>query len=378
MNWIVLLGLLVSFSSFAQKDSEIDALTKRIEQLERQQDDLLVNQPSGNQVHSFLQNNLTIGGFFESAVQTLDGPDTRFQMMNTSNIIGLNFAAEFNNNIRFVSQILTGLVYPEKNPHNDPLATPDDRRFGDLFFGALLSQGYLEFSQSSDFRLQTGMGYVPFGFYPQQRELVLFVRRGGPQLLRTNDLFQALWSGVHLSGNIGKSSKSGYHLYTINPLDDTNKLGMGGRVWTVTQNEVFGGGLSTQVLQYEGHTSEILGADVRMNTEKIIITSEYAIHMAEGSDPWTAYFEPSFRLNSDEYLIYTFLDYAANTRNESTGSRLDPLNKWEYGGGLNWLPTSFTRLRAGVTIHEYVGSRAEIDGQDRDYLSFDFSVGVAF
>lgn len=356
----------------------MDALIKRIELLERQQDELLLNQQSGNQVNSFLKNNLTIGGFFESAVQTLDGPDTRFQAMNTSNIIGLNIAAEFNGNIRFVSQILTGLVYPINNLHNDPLATPDDRRFGDPFFGAVLSQGYLEFSQSSKFKIQTGMGYVPFGYYPQQRELVLFVRRGGPQLLRTNDLFQALWSGVHVLGNFGDTSRMGYNLYTMNPLDDTNKLGLGGRLWTASQDDVFLGGLSTQVTKYEGHTSEILGADVRFYWEKIILTSEYAINMAEDDDPWSAYIEPSFRLKDDEFLIYTFADYASSTRNESTGKRIDPFNKWEYGGGLNWLPTSFTRLRAGVTFNDYVGTRAEVAGQDRDYVSFDFSVGVAF
>jgi hypothetical protein len=282
MNRILLLGLLVSFSSFAQKDPQMEALTKRIEQLEKQQDELLLNQPSGNQVNSFLKNNLTVGGFIESAVQSLDGPDTRFQMMNTANIIGINIAAEFGNNLRFVSQTLTYIANPLLNPHNDPLeATANDRRFGDLIFGAALTQGYLEFSTSSDFRIQTGIGYVPFGHYPQKRELVLFVRRGGPQLLRTNDLFQALWSGVHISGSVGKSSHAGYHLYTMNPLDETNRLGMGGRLWATSENEKLSGGLSSQVVKYNGHTSEIVGADARLNLEKMVITTEYALHMTD-------------------------------------------------------------------------------------------------
>lgn len=379
MNWFLLLGLFVSISAFAQKDPQIEALIKRIEQLEAHQEELLLSsEKSSNQVSSFLKDSLSLGGFFESAVQTLDGPDTTFQMMNTSNILGLNIAAEFNNEIRFVSQTLTGLVNQVENQNNDPLATPGDRRFGNPFFGAVLTQGYLEFSKSSQLRIQAGMGYVPFGYYPQQRELVLFVRRGGPQILRTNDLFQSLWSGIHLSGNIGNTSRSGFHLYTMNPLDDTNKLGVGGRLWTTSENDKVTAGVSSQTVKYEGHTSEILGADVRYAGERMILTSEYAIHMAEDSDPWSAYIEPSFRLTNDEFLIYTFADYAMNSRNESNGGRLDPFPKWEYGGGLNWLPTSFTRLRAGVTFHDYIGTRAEVLGQDRDYLSFDFSVGVAF
>lgn len=383
MVWMALSSLFISLSIFAQdaspkKDASYEALLKRIEQLERHQDELLLNQQDGNQVNSFLKNNLTLGGFFESAVQTLDGPDTRFQVMNSSNIIGLNIAADFNDRLRFVSQFLTGLTNPIRNLNNDPLETPDSREFGDYFFGAVLTQGYLQFTTASHLNIQAGMGYVPFGYYPQQRELVLFVRRGGPQLLRSNDLFSALWTGVHLSGRIGNDTHKGFHLYTMNPLDDTNKLGMGGRLWAISQDEVLGGGLSTQVVKYEGHTSEILGADIRLNTNKVIIISEYAINMAEDEDPWTAYIEPSFKLKDDEFLIYTFADYAQNSRNVSTGSRLDPFNKWEYGGGINWLPTAFTRLRAGFTIHDYKGHRAEVDDQDRDYVSFDFSVGVAF
>jgi hypothetical protein len=267
-------------------------------------------------------------------------------------------------------------VSPLNNQHNDPRTTPSQREFGDFFFGAVLSQGYLEFAKNSNARIQTGLGYVPFGYYPQQRELVLFVRRGGPQLLRTNDLFSPLWSGVHISGNLN-NTRTGYHAYTTAPLDNTNIMGLGGRLWAVSPEDTISAGLSTQVIKYEGHTSEIFGSDVRLTWDRWIITSEYAIHMAEGQDPWTAYVEPTFRIN-EEYLIYTFADYAQSARNETSRLIDDPYNKWEYGGGINWLPTSFTRLRAGVTFNDYVGSREVIRGQERDYISFDFSAGVAF
>ena len=228
----------------------------------------------------------------------------------------------------------------------------------------------------SNMKLQAGIGYVPFGYYPQQRELVLFVRRGGPQLLRTNDLFSALWSGLHLSGSFS-SGRSGYNLYSMNPMDNSNVMGGGGRVWAMSENDVIGGGLSTQVVKHGGHTSEILGSDIRINWKSLILTTEYAIHMTENEDPWTAYVEPAFKL-SDEFLLFTFIDYARSTLNESSATRIDPYSKWEYGGGLNWLPTSFTRLRAGLTFNDYTEHTSVISGQDRDYISLDLSVGVAF
>lgn len=377
MNILVIAGLFLSSVAFAQKTPDIESLTKRIEQLESQQEELLLNQSeSGNQVKAFLKDNLTLGGFLESGVTGWDGEDTRLQIVNQSNILGLNFAADFNNQFRFVSQFLTGLTNPTLNIHNDPRTTPNDREFGDLFFGAVLTQGYLQYSNWSDFRIQAGMGYVPFGYYPQQRELVLFVRRGGPQLLRTNDLFSPLWAGIHISGNTTVAT-SGYNLYTMNPLDRTNVLGVGGRVWTRSQDERIGAGLSSQVVKFEGHTSEILGADMRIDTSRMVVNMEYAIHMAEENDPWTAYIEPAFKLKNEEFLIYTFADYAQNARNQTSAVLQDPHTKWEYGGGMNWLPTSFTRLRAGLTFHDYLESD-NLLGKERDYVSLDLSVGVAF
>lgn len=378
MRLIFLFMTLIPVCAFAQKDPQIEALMKRIELLEKQQEEILLNQDqNSNQVNSFLKDNLTFGGFFESAITTMNGPDMRFQMMPANHFLGLNIAADFNDNLHFVTQLLSGLVFPVTNQHNDPrnLVTPQ-REFGTAFFGSILTQGYLEFSRSSNARIQTGLGYVPFGYYPQQRELVLFVRRGGPQLLRTTDLIAPLWTGVHLSGNLD-STRSGYHLYTTTTLDDTNVMGLGGRLWANSYNDSITGGLSSQVVKYEGHTGEILGADIRMHLDRWVITSEYAIHMTEGKDPWTAYIEPTFRI-TEEYLIYTFADYAQSTRNETTSLIKDPFNKWEYGGGINWLPTAFTRLRAGVTFNDYVGSREVIRGQERDYISFDLSAGVAF
>lgn len=379
---LLILLIFLSNSLLAQSTSQkqIDDLTKRIEELELQQSEFLIkSSDSEKDVQSFLKDKLTLGGFFEAGILTISGPDTRLQSMNDSNILGLNFSAEFSNRIRFVSQIITGLTYPIPNPHADPRATNPDREFGSPFFGALLTQGYLEHTLNDNHRIQAGVGYVPFGYALQQRELVLFVRRGGPQILRTPQLVAPLWTGVHLLGSFSDSKSSwGYNLYTANPIDDANVLGVGGRLWWASQDDRLTTGLSSQVMKYENSTSEILGSDIRFVWDNFIVTTEYIRHMAEENDPWAAYLETGMYVLKDEFLLYLFGDYSANERNKTSSTISDPLRKWEYGGGLNWLPTSFTRIRFGVTYNDYVGIDSKILGQNRNYLSFDTSVGVAF
>ena len=91
-------------------------------------------------------------------------------------------------------------MIPLQNEHNDPRAAslhlPSRREFGPYAYGSILTQGYLEYDLTDSVHAQTGMGYVPFGVAFQQREPVLFIRRGGPQVLRMTNLVSPLWSGV--------------------------------------------------------------------------------------------------------------------------------------------------------------------------------------
>lgn len=377
--------ILYVVSAFA--DEKYDALLKRIEQLEAQQEELIFqNADKRTQVNSFLNDQLTIGGFFEPAFTANKGPDTRFQAMTNSNILGINFAADFSPKLRFVSQVLTGLSYPTQNPNNDPrsvtLGQSKTRTFGNPIFGALVTQGYVEYTKSDLIKIQGGTGYVPFGYAFQQREVVLFVRRGGPQLIRTNTLASPLWAGVHLYGNLNKGKNEwGYNLYTTNPTDTPKMLGAGGRLWWSTDNDKLTAGVSSQVAKDNNHTDEVYGADVRYNLHPFIITSEFATHNTEGTNPWAIYLEPSFYIYKDEVLLFTFADFMEASKNTTVGAGQtldDAYRKWEYGAGLNWLPTSYTRLRLSVTYNEYVGSRASMSGIDRDYVSVDLSAGVAF
>jgi hypothetical protein len=387
---IIILVLLIAVpfqNSYAQNKEVTENLLKRIEQLERKQDALLLQtlEPRSN-VHSFLNDNLTFGGFFESGFITWSGPDTDFQTTNNSNILGINLSADFKSNIRFVSQFLVGLLYPPQNLHNDPrgvsLGLPENREANSSFFSAVLSQGFIEYSRGRNFHVQAGLGYVPFGHAAQQRELVLFVRRGGPQILRTNNLFSPLWNGFHAYGSFNlRESDWGYDAYTFTPNFYPKGLGVGGRLWWRSKDDVAVLGLSSQIGKSDFETFEVVGADLRLDISAFQLRSEYARRVSEADDPWSFYLEPSIYIYEEDVLFYVFADYANSSLNETgTGSNAlnDPFEKWEYGAGLNWLPTSFTRFRFGVTFNDYTGNRDVIEGQKRDYLSFDLSAGVAF
>ncbi len=379
MKWLILLSLALSGTSFAQNTAQMEALTKRIEQLEKQQEDLILSQGlENNRVSSFLKDNLSLGGFFESGFTTFDGPDTRFQSMYSGSTMGLNLSAEFSDKLRFVNQTITLLQYPLLNPHNNPALTPNSRTYGDPIFLATVTIGYLEMPLSENLVLQTGIGYVPFGYAAQQRETVLFIRRGGPQVLRSANLIQPLWGGVHLSGTF-RPTNSGFNLYTMNPLDDSNTSGIGGRLWANSADDIFRFGVSTQIMKFGGHTSEIVGADAVYSSERFLVTSEYVNHMTgEGPNPWTAYIEPAIKLHDGEILLFVFSDYANDPLVEVTAKTYDPMIRWENGLGINWLPTSNTRFRATAAREEYLGSKSTIAGKNRDWWYFDLSAGVAF
>lgn len=366
-----------AFNSKILADEQIDKLTKRIEELERQQEE---KRP---QVSSFIKDNLTLGGFFEPSYTILRGPDTKLQAANASNLLGLNFAADFTK-IHFVSQVLTGISFNLQNQHNDPRAAtaglPSRRVFGSTRIGSQLTQGYLQYLIDDHTAIQAGVGFVPFGFAAQQRELVLFIRRDGPQLLRTTELFASSWSGLNFYQRFyNEDSYWGYNLYSFTRSEDPKLPGLGARAWWNSKEENIIAGLSVQSANYSGNLEENVGADLIFKLKDFSVTSEYARHITENDDdPWSIYIEPGYYLLKEEILLYAFLDYAESPFNKTAGTILDPYHKLEYGLGINWLPTSYTRLRLGLTCHNYTGLNDVIQGQNRDYETIDFSAGVAF
>ncbi len=373
--------------------AELDEFKKRQEELQKQQDSYRLQQEDfyfnsaegGGAVRSFLADRLALGGFFETAMMSMHGEDTPTQVAATHHTLGLNFAATFSSQLKFVSQLLTGLTIATQNPHNDPatatLGGPSRRQFKGYVFGALPAQAYVEYFSSDALRIQVGLGYVPFGHALQQRELVLFVRRGGPQLMRSQNLVEALWSGFHLSGLVSAGQgRAGYNLYTFQFATDQRMSGVGGRTWWESPLDLLTVGVSAQTGKSQQGGATTLGMDLRLRFRGVSILSEYAQRFTRVGDPWNVYLEPSIPLSRD-ILVFVFGDYAESTLNETTvgtTSLADPWRKLEYGLGTNWLPTAFTRFRLALTQFDYVGRSGVIAGQNRDYQSVDVSAAVAF
>jgi hypothetical protein len=128
-------------------------------------------------------------------------------------------------------------------------------------------------------------------------------------------------------------------------------------------------------------TYDTLGVDARARFDRFTFTSELAKSYGQGDQPWSFYFEPDFDLVPQSVILYTFADYLVNPLN-TTGAGpavvSDPFRKWQWGAGANWLPTPFTRLRAGLTMNDFVGPSAAASGQNRNYWDLDLSAGISF
>jgi hypothetical protein len=383
---LIFIALISVTAVYAQSQADWAAMNKRVEDLEKQQSDFLFQtEERESKVNSFLKTNLTLGGFFEPAFEVIDGEDTHLQATNSSNLLGLNIAAEFTPQFKFVSQAITGLTFPLQNRHNDPrgptVGLPVSREFKGASFGAVLTQGYVNYTFDENYTLLFGIGYVPFGYYAQQREPVLFIRRAGPQILRTSDLFSPLWNGFNLQTRFDKGSSSwGYNFYSFNRLEDVKRPGLGARTWWQTPDDAFTAGLSYQTAKFNSEMENIVGADFRAVLNHFIFTTEYIRHVKDGADVWSYYFEPSIFVYNEDTLFYVFFDYANNPSNRTGASTTkldDPVTIIEQGAGINWLPTSYTRFRVGFTYHNYV-NEVQATSSERDYYTVDLSAGVAF
>ncbi len=388
-------GLFFAFSSFAQNGEqnkdELQALKTRLQELNDKIDDIELKQTLGTgTVKSYLNDVILIGGFFETGIEYFQGEDTDRSLTASSHVLGLNIGAQLGSKYFFNTQILTGLTFPLLNPHNNPRAgdvgLPESRDYGPINFGAVVPQGYLEVRNSEKFNLQAGLGYAPFGYALQQRELVLFKRRNGPQLLNATGgdgvtIASAIWSGVHLYGELSKKFDLNYNLYTFTPLSKTDTLGVGGRISKDLKDSDSTVGVSFQNGRREQGAFQAVGVDIDLQKDSFGLIAEAAANFNEGGEnPWSFYLEPYYSLDEDKKLYYVALDYLSDPLGQTFGSGVlqDPFRKWIYAVGMNWLPEPYIRYRAGLSWHDYVGGSAVIDGQNRDYQSFDLSLGLAF
>lgn len=384
--------ILVSGEASAQSpapttDERLRLLEKRLQELEAREAEVFTRSVNERgRVKTFLNDTISFGGFFESDLLGLTGPDTPPQVSIQSNTLGLNVTADFNERIRFVSQILTGLAYVLANPHNDARATPPQRQFSTTLFGALVAQAYSEMLVDEALNLQVGLGYVPYGFGFQQREPVLFRRRGGPQMIQSTSsrsvgIAHPLWMGVHVHGSkrLEGLSRFGYSLYTHSPLSDPKTLGLGTRLWSAISDDTTVG-FSIQNGSMTGGSYTSYGFDVDRHAAWGGFTSEYAKNFrSDGAEiAESGYVEPFVNF-APGWLGFVVADYLENPFNvTSPGTTLDPIEKWIYGAGVNWLPIPYSRFRVGYYEHRYVGATAMSGGQKRDHERYELSAGIAF
>ncbi|AZZ35727.1 hypothetical protein CIK05_02565 [Bdellovibrio sp. qaytius] len=335
----------------------------------------------------FLSESISFGGFFEGGITNIYGDDMKNQTTTNSQGLGINLTAIFSDKIRFVTQTLTVLAVPLRNPHNNPSVTPfPQRKFAGTAIASTVTQGYLEMSQNDFFNFQMGLGYVPFGYIFQQRELALFHKRGGPQMLGYADgvnvgIVSALWTGVHISGRLPFSPKRmGYNFYTFTTDTDVTELGTGGRLWWA-ENENFTLGFSLQAgPQVDSHyLTRGIDVDVKYDRYGFIAEYAYSDYSAGKLDAESYYIEPYMKFADGHWLVYVATDYLnVPARIDPFTKAADPITVWEHSVGVNWLPLQNVRLRLGYVKYDYVGETAIIKGQKRDWNSIDFSTGIAF
>jgi hypothetical protein len=398
---VLLLLLVIPFSGTFADNSSSNAgnagnssdVQNRLNDLQQRQDEMFKQLESEQRkVQTFIDDRLYFGGFFESAVTGIWGNNTGTQFSVTPQNLALNLAADLNDSLRFNSQVLFTLSNPLQNPDNDSnapaIGLPVNRQFGGFTTSTSISQAYIEYGSTPEIAFQIGRGYTPFGIAFQQRDLVLFRRRGGPQMINANfsgDVVIAAgsWTGIHIGGTSRLThAQWGYDLYSVAPASNASSLGGGARLWTDVI-PLLTIGFSTQEAKRHGYTYEAVGADAKMKVGRAGFDSEYAAnYTASGVGVSRSYYiEPYYTFFGEKIVLYGVADYLDDPVSETIGlteTSFDPYQKWELGGGINWLPYTFTRFRIGLLYNDYVGANANDGGANRNYFSLDLSAGVEF
>ncbi len=388
---VMIISISVSAAETKTADAHsIEDIEQRIIELEQRQKDMNIWYENfyllgKGRVAPFLGESLSIGGFFETAVTHLYGSDMETQTSGNIHTLGLNLAAQFNEKTKFVTQTVTRLVIPLRNLNNNPTLTPPQRGFVGYNFFSIVAQGYLEYRISDFFIVQSGLGYTPFGIASQQREPQLFRLRGGSQIIAYDDgdtigILSPLWTGLHFYGVLPVNRNLGYDLYTFTPVTKVSTLGVGGRLWYKASENVTIGTSVQSGEQAKGHFfSHGFDLDLKYNEYGFVSEYGHATNYGHVLDAEFYYFEPYVKFAEDRWLFFLNAEYIDTLERTDVITHLpDPVKKWQYGGGFNWLPIPNARLRLTYLYHDYIDETDTISGQERDYNVIDFSTAVAF
>jgi hypothetical protein len=380
MNWSAI-------ALAAPSTDDFENLKQRVEELEQSLSTLSSESAQKDRpIQSFFTQSLALGGFFENSLTGIWGKNTPTQVVADSHRLGINLGADWNPNLRLVSQYTLGFTYPLRNEHNNPLhgssTLPTLRQYEAITYGALLSQAFVEYSHSDQLRLQAGMGYVPYGQAFQVREPVFFFKRKGPQLIRTSGVTRVIiadpfWEGLNLLWQ--PNSRWQMNLYTNTSLNHSGKLGGGTRIARVGDQYTLGVSYQTGGQADEYYQS--FGADAKWEGRYLGIQAEYGRNSTPNGSPESFYVQPYILISEKRGIIFIEADYLKNPLGETIlGSTAvdDPYIKWEHSVGFVYKFLAQVRGRFDFTWHDYVGDRARIIDQERDYYSVTLSSGVTF
>lgn len=349
------------------------SLDQRVTSLETK---ILTQQQEKGQVQAFLSEHLLLGGFFEHAVTGIFSKDHSYLLSANSNILGINLGAKLNDKFRLVTQELVVLAFPLTNPHDVTLRTYSSTPT----ILALVAHAYGEYSPSEKFRIQTGLGWVPFGIMLQNREFPLLLRRGGPQIASGGlGMPFGLWQGLHMLGDFRTDLGTwGYDLYSLTPTTNVNRLGVGERLrWSSPQDKVKIG-ISSQTLQRGTDTAFNLGGDLEFKVSQFGLRTEYAQSIADGADLWTAYGQPYVEFAEGKWVLHGDVDYADRPLHASDVATFIPFERLQMGGGVNFLPWPFLRTRLLFLYNRYLGASATSGGLTNNFYTVEYSAGIEF
>lgn len=386
--FFIVITFVLSTASAQENPSQSKTIQERLQELEEQQKIIdewyeKYHKRSQNTLVPNLGEAINFGGYLETAIAHIEGPDTKTQVSPYSNVLGLNLTAHFSERVRLVTQAGTFLSFFSYNPHNNPALPPGSRAYVNEIRSFLTFQSYVEFRRNEILNLQIGLGPVPFGYAFPQREPFLFYTRGGPQMVNINDTpsistFQ--WMGIHLNGRLPTEQPTGYNLYTFSPYSSPQKIGLGARLWwEASENLILG--LSTQTGEQNSgkYTFFTHGFDIKGKYRRYLLTAEYAFrnNSTGAEDIESYYIEPAIEFHEEKWLVYARADYLSYPGRTIFGVS-DPTKKWQHSVGVNWLPQPTIRYRLGFVKHDYVGGTDTISGQRRDFNQIEFSVVTAF
>lgn len=364
----------VSFNTLA---AEPKNLSKRLDDLERKINEIDArDSESGGTVGTFLAEHISLGGFFEHAIIFNESTAAAYQVSASSNILGINLGVKLNDKFRFVTQELVVLSFPLLFE-----ADVTRRTFSNTpTLAALVAHAYGEYTANEKFRLQMGLGWVPFGIMTANREFPLYLRRSGPQIASGGLTMPfAIWQGIHILGDFDTNAgRIGYNLYSTTPTTDATMVGGGSRVWWSAPNDKIKIGTSAQILDWGTDTVFNVGADLDIKYKSFGVRTEYARSFTAGTDIWTAYVQPYLELDEGKWVIHADADYANRPLQANDAATFLPFEKWEMGGGVNYLPWKFLRARLLFLYHDYRGVSATTAGLTNDYYTIEYSTAIEF